>query len=381
MQMMKIEDLKPHERNSEFFDDMTGEKWQEFLDSIKTSGVIEPIVVTQDKVIVSGHQRVRACKELGIKEILAEVRVYEDEDKIIKDLLETNIRQRGDIGGSSIKLGRRIKELERIYGIREGSAGGNGGANQFAPSANGTSSKMTEKELAEKLGIGLDTLKRAKSLTNLSPEIQQLIEQGTISPSTAARLVAKLSPKEQEALIANLPATQKFTQSQVQSYIDKLKQAKNQIDGYKMKADREDELKREVNRLQGKISELNDRKPEVITKEVKPKDYDSVKADNVELKADNARMAREYKEKCQELFAIRDRLKAIEEDNTKNKIENELERDCIFFCARCDDFIKNVGGYAYLSDKLDMLPEAERNGYYKAVQMIASWAENILNNN
>ena len=153
--------------------------------------------------------------------------MYEDEDKIIKDLLETNIRQRGDIGGSSIKLGRRIKELERIYGIREGSAGGNGGANQFAPSANGTSSKKKEKELAEKLGIGLDTLKRAKSLTNLSPEIQQLIEQGNISPSTAARLVAKLSPKEQEALIANLPATQKYTQSQVQSYIDKLKQAKN----------------------------------------------------------------------------------------------------------------------------------------------------------
>ena len=156
---------------------------------------------------------------MGIKEILAEVRVYEDEDKIIKDLLETNIRQRGDIGGSSIKLGRRIKELERIYGIREGSAGKVG-------SSNGTS-KMTEKDLADQLGVDLNTLKRAKSLTNLSPEIQQLIEQGNISASTAARLVTKLSPKEQEALIANLPTTQKYTQSQVQSYIDQLIQANN----------------------------------------------------------------------------------------------------------------------------------------------------------
>ena len=75
--------------------------------------------------------------------------------------------------------------------------------------------------------LNKETYRQAKSLANLSPEIQQLIEQGTISPSTAARLVAKLSPKEQEALIANLPATQKYTQSQVQSYIDKLKQAKN----------------------------------------------------------------------------------------------------------------------------------------------------------
>ena len=109
--------------------------------------------------------------------------------------------------------------MERIYGIKQGNNQHNEG------SANGT--KLTEKELAAQLGIGLDTLKRAKSLTNLSPEIQQLIEQGNISPSTAARLIAKLSPKEQEALIANLPATQKYTQSQVQSYIDKLKQAKN----------------------------------------------------------------------------------------------------------------------------------------------------------
>lgn len=91
--------------------------------------------------------------------------------------------------------------MERIYEIQHGgdrskSSNGTFGANQFAPSANGTSSKMTQQELADKLGIGLDTLKRAKSLTNLSPEIQQLIEQGSISASTAARLVAKLSPKQ-----------------------------------------------------------------------------------------------------------------------------------------------------------------------------------------
>ena len=120
MQKFKIEELKAHPRNNEFFDDMSGEKWQEFLESIKTSGVIEPIVVTQDKIIVSGHQRVRACKELGIEEIDANVKIYDSDDDIIKDLLETNIRQRGEIGGSTVKLGRRIKELERIYGIKQG---------------------------------------------------------------------------------------------------------------------------------------------------------------------------------------------------------------------------------------------------------------------
>ena len=179
MQLMKIEELIPHPRNSEFFDDMSGDKWKEFLESIKTSGVIEPIVITQDKVIVSGHQRVRACKELGIAEILAEVKVYDDEDAILKDLLETNIRQRGTIGGSSVKLGRRIRELERIYGIRNG---GDRSSSDIVGTA-------TQQDLAEKLGISVDTLNNAKKLTTLPSEIQDLIEQGNISPSTASRLI------------------------------------------------------------------------------------------------------------------------------------------------------------------------------------------------
>ena len=117
MQQMKIEELIPHPRNSEFFDDMSGDKWKEFLESIKTSGVIEPIVITQDKVIVSGHQRVRACKELGIAEVFAEVKVYDDEDAILKDLLETNIRQRGTDQPSE---GRKDPRFSYGYRIRSG---------------------------------------------------------------------------------------------------------------------------------------------------------------------------------------------------------------------------------------------------------------------
>ena len=197
MQKFKIEELKAHPRNNEFFDDMSGEKWQEFLESIKTSGVIEPIVVTQDKIIVSGHQRVRACKELGIEEIDANVKIYDSDDDIIKDLLETNIRQRGEIGGSTVKLGRRIKELERIYGIKQG-----------RPEKNSTNGPIfSQEDLAQKLGVNLKTLKRAKTIANLPQEIQDLVEQGSITPSTAARVISKLSDSEQAELIETLPAT------------------------------------------------------------------------------------------------------------------------------------------------------------------------------
>ena len=55
-QQTKLEDIQ---KKSDFFDDMVGEKWQDFLQSIKTSGIIEPVVLTQDYIVVSGLQRVR----------------------------------------------------------------------------------------------------------------------------------------------------------------------------------------------------------------------------------------------------------------------------------------------------------------------------------
>lgn len=173
---------------------MESEKWNEFLYSIKTSGVIEPIVCTQNKVIVSGHQRIWTCKALGIKEVICEVRHYENADKIIKDLLETNIRQRGEIGGSSIKTSRRINELDRLYGVQHG-------GNRSSKSANGTL-KKTQEQLANELGIELTAYKRYKRLTTLIPELQELVD-SKISPSVASRILSKLTSEEQQDLNKN----------------------------------------------------------------------------------------------------------------------------------------------------------------------------------
>ena len=39
---INVNELTPHPRNEEFFDDIEGEKWQDFLKSVETSGIIEP---------------------------------------------------------------------------------------------------------------------------------------------------------------------------------------------------------------------------------------------------------------------------------------------------------------------------------------------------
>ena len=214
MQEFKVADLIPHEKNEFYFDEMSGQKWAEFLESVRTSGVIEPPVVTDKRVIVSGHQRVRACKELGIDAINCEVRIYDSEDRVLKDLIETNIRQRGTIAGSEMKMGRIIKELERIYDVKRG---------RPTKNTNNVGNK-TQADIAADLNIdNMETYRQNKSLTDLPVEFQELIDVGKITPSTASRVIAKLSEEEQMQLLGNLPVAQKYTQVQVQQYIDQIR--------------------------------------------------------------------------------------------------------------------------------------------------------------
>ena len=92
MDKIKVQLLREHPRNKEFFDDIEGERWKDFVESIKTSGIIVPLVVTRDYTVVSGNQRLRAAKELGLEEVPCEVKTYEEkngiskEDWILKDL-------------------------------------------------------------------------------------------------------------------------------------------------------------------------------------------------------------------------------------------------------------------------------------------------------
>lgn len=127
---------------------------------------------------MSGHQRVRACRVLGIKEVKAEIRLYDNEDQILQDLIETNLRQRGVGNPNAVKLGRCIKELERIYGIKQGN-------NQYGEDSNNVG-KLSQDDLLDQLGLNKETYRRAKQLANLPEEIQQMVEDGNITPSTAS---------------------------------------------------------------------------------------------------------------------------------------------------------------------------------------------------
>ena len=107
-------------------------------------------------------------------------------DRGAQDLLETNIRQRGDVGGSAKKVGLRIKELERLYGIQNGGDRGNQ-YKEADPKISELANSQTD--LASQMGISVDTLNNYKRLTEMIPELEDLVDTGIVTKSTALAMI------------------------------------------------------------------------------------------------------------------------------------------------------------------------------------------------
>lgn len=128
----------------------------------------------------------------------AEVRIYDSDDAILLDLLESNIRRRGDVGGSAKKMGLRIKELERLYGIKPGGSGYYG--NQYEESSNNFKTPKTQEDIANEMGMTVQSLHNYKLLSEMIPELSDLVDTGVVTKTTALAMMRNLSSDEQEEL-------------------------------------------------------------------------------------------------------------------------------------------------------------------------------------
>lgn len=363
---VSISKLIPHRKNTFFFDDLQGDTWIQLCDSIAERGVINPIIITEDNVIVSGHQRVRACKKLGIEKIPAIVRKYESEDDILRELIETNICQRGGGGLNPIQAGRCIKELERIYGIK------NGGDRK---SDSHNEKLITQDDIAEQFEISKAQLNRYKSLTDLIPELQDAVQSGQITATTAMGFVKRLSPDEQKQLAEQLVGQEKVPSRKVQEYIDTIKEKDAENEKLRL-ALSESETKR--------ISA--ERQKEVIREveiEVEPADYKDLKAKAKKSdawKKDFEREQMKVVEKNNEILALNDRIKELQEQTAQSTSTAKLIEGSIYFVAQCGSFIRDMGGYVWIADKIAELPERERTDFMKALKAVEDWSEIMMQN-
>jgi len=220
---IKVAELKPHPQNNYYFDDMEGDAWDSLLQSISTSGVTNAITINDKKIIISGHQRIRACNVLGIEEVSYKMISYENEEKEIKDLIESNLRQRVLGNTNPVKLGRCFDFLNNYYGFVQGT-------NQYSYTKVlcSTDKPCNQKELAKSYGITQQTMNNYIRMASMIPELEDLVDTGIVTKDTALAIIKNLSNDEQRELISSMDITKKITKKEAKKYIDEIKSLKKE---------------------------------------------------------------------------------------------------------------------------------------------------------
>lgn len=191
-QMLPVDRLKPHPKNREYFGPLDPETREALKQDIAAHGVLVPLLVTQDLVIISGHERWQIAKELGMSEVPCEVRVVEDDAEAERLLVADNVLRRQL---SVMERARLVARLKESWGVRRG-------INQHS-SMGHVGPPKTVDDIAEALGESPRTVKRLARLNDLIPELAALVDAGKLG-AVAAEQLAALDPEAQKSLYSAL---------------------------------------------------------------------------------------------------------------------------------------------------------------------------------
>ena len=160
----------------------------ELMKSIADAGVLSPALARPKEgggyELISGHRRLAACKALGMDTMPVIVRRLTDEEAVIT-MVDSNL-QREHILPSEKAFAYKMK-LDALKHQGKTSA-------QVAQ-------KLSVEIVGEAAGESKDQVRRYIRLTNLIPEILQMVDDGKIALTPAVEL-SYLQPPEQETLFS-----------------------------------------------------------------------------------------------------------------------------------------------------------------------------------
>ncbi|MBU7320309.1 ParB/RepB/Spo0J family partition protein [Paenibacillus oleatilyticus] len=185
MSGISIEKLRPHPSNNLYFDDLSGDDWESFLNDVRENGIRDPLRITTDFQVICGHQRLRAAKELGLTTVPVIIEDIQDVEDVERLLVEDNLHRRHLTAIQKAKLAATLKER---WGIKRG-------GNQKTNGQNVRSIK----DIAEAIGESEKTTQRLIKLNDLIPELKKLVESKKLGTTFAEKL-ASLTVEEQTQL-------------------------------------------------------------------------------------------------------------------------------------------------------------------------------------
>ena len=71
--LVSISELRESAENSYLYDPPSDSEIEQLAESIKTRGLLDPIIITKDRYIISGHRRIAACRLLEKESVRCKV--------------------------------------------------------------------------------------------------------------------------------------------------------------------------------------------------------------------------------------------------------------------------------------------------------------------
>lgn len=165
------------------------EEMRETIQSVKEYGVIVPAIVRPREEggyeIVAGHRRKYACEQAGLDTMPVLIRNL-DRDAATIIMVDSNLQRENILPSERAKAYKMKLEAIKRQGAR----------NDL------TSPKISAKlrsddEIGQQMGVSGDTVRNYISLTNLVPELMQMVDEKKIALSPAYQIAA-LKPEEQQ---------------------------------------------------------------------------------------------------------------------------------------------------------------------------------------
>lgn len=280
---------------------------KDLMEDIQKNGLINPITINADKVLLAGFRRYTACKALNWTDIPVHMVNTRDEEQDLQVEISENELREDFTMTERLDYARRLERIESEKAKGRMSDGGKGRQN--------SDNLRTDETVAQKTGIGSrDTLRKAQKIE----ENKDLIDAQDFADWDDGKL-----------------STNKVYQQLKQKLNEAEDKADHMEDAYRAAMDNLDREKAKLKKEQ--------EKPPVIQKvEVVPDDYDSIKKDNIRLAAE--------RKKFQEEAAEWER-KYKESGKTEVALDQQAQKDMDYLTAGIIEFLKNYSGHAWGIDR------------------------------
>jgi len=175
---------------------LKNKEYKALRDSVERDGLYEPIIINTAYVILDGHHRFKACKEVNVLPRFS-IRRFEDKNKERRFVIESNFYrrqlnkfQKAEIGIKLEKIyaeeaKQRLSEAGKLgVEIREGRVGSNEPTLKGLGKANDLAARA--------VGLSPTTYHRAKTIISTgSEELKQKVRNGSISITYAYKKVIR----------------------------------------------------------------------------------------------------------------------------------------------------------------------------------------------